>query len=71
MTPDHVELNERWSAMVAADLTDLKKQSILDFVNWIDRHHLPLNQFNDPAAGSDNRRSATDAVPHKSNGDAT
>ena len=44
-----IEVNERWAAMVDADLTDLKKQHILDFVNWIDRNHTPTNQFNDPA----------------------
>lgn len=47
--PKRVEVNERWSAMVGADLSDEKKQHILNFVNWIDRNHLPLNQFNDPA----------------------
>ena len=46
--PEH-EINERWTALSSAELTDEKKQHILNFVNWIDKHHLPLNQFNDPA----------------------
>ena len=44
-----VDLNERWSAMVDAGLSDEKKQHILNFVNWIDRNHLPTGQFSDPA----------------------